>query len=87
MESNNTLKVSDKLAYERTYLANERTLLAYLRTYIGMVSAGVAINKIFHMFWTTAFSIVLLSASPFCLLIGIIRYLNTKERILKYLNE
>lgn len=36
------LKLSDKLALDRTLLANERTLLAYLRIFIGMVGTSGA---------------------------------------------
>lgn len=36
-----TLSLSDRLALDRTGLANERTFLAYVRTFIGMLATGV----------------------------------------------
>ncbi len=37
----------DHLAYDRTVLANERTLLSYIRTAIALLAAGGTLIKIF----------------------------------------
>lgn len=37
----------DHLAYDRTVLANERTLLSYMRTAIALLAAGGTLVKIF----------------------------------------
>lgn len=42
------LKLTDILALERTYLANERTLLAYARSAFALFIAGVSFLKLFH---------------------------------------
>jgi putative membrane protein len=41
------LQVRDWLAFDRTRMANERTLLAYLRTALGLLIAGVALVRIY----------------------------------------
>lgn len=43
----NNLILRDHLAYDRTVLANERTLLSYLRTSIALLAAGGTLVKIF----------------------------------------
>lgn len=42
------LKTSDKLAYQRTILAQERTLMASVRTSVSLISFGFTIAKFFH---------------------------------------
>jgi len=48
------LILRDKLAIDRTALANERTLLAYLRSAVVLVIAGASIMHFSgrHWFWT-----------------------------------
>lgn len=41
------LILRDHLAYDRTVLANERTLLSYVRTSIALLAAGGTLVKIF----------------------------------------
>ena len=68
------LSTSDKLALDRTNLANERTLLAYVRTFIGMLSAGIAILKVFDFAWTKPIAYALLICSIPMLVVGLYRY-------------
>ncbi len=70
-----TLSLSDRLAMDRTSLANERTFLAYVRTFIGMLSAGIAILKVFDFSWTRPIAYILLAASLPMLATGVMRYL------------
>jgi putative membrane protein len=42
------LKLSDKLAIDRTAMAADRTLMAWTRTAIAMISFGFTIYKILH---------------------------------------
>lgn len=46
MEELNTPSYTDKLALDRTLLANERTFLAYFRTAVVFLSSAVAILQL-----------------------------------------
>jgi putative membrane protein len=41
------LPLTDRLALDRTLLANERTLLAYIRTAIMLAGSGITLIKLF----------------------------------------
>lgn len=43
----NDMILRDHLAYDRTVLANERTLLSYVRTAIALLAAGGTLWKLF----------------------------------------
>lgn len=77
------LSLSDRLALDRTKLANERTFLAYVRTFIGMLSAGIAILKVFDFAWTRPIAWILLICSVPMLLTGIYRYRKTSAELKK----
>lgn len=78
------LSTSDRLAFDRTHLANERTLLAYVRTFIGMLSAGIAILKVFDFVWTKPVAYALLACSFPLLAAGIYRYIKTDRNLKNY---
>jgi putative membrane protein len=75
------LILRDKLAIDRTRLANERTFLAYFRASIFFVGTGISIvqiqffENIIHLGWG------LISLGPIVLLIGIYRLIHVKRRI------
>jgi len=72
---NKDMILRDYLALDRTVLANERTFLAYMRTFIGTLSAGVAMVKLVeNSFWINGIGWLFIVASPFFLLLGIVRY-------------
>ena len=78
------LSTSDKLAIERTRLANERTFLAYFRSAIVFLSSGFAIVKLevlAEIQWT---GFVLISIGPVLLFIGLYRLIYVKRKIKKY---
>lgn len=84
MMNKTELPISDRLAFDRTHLANERTLLAYVRTFIGMVSAGIAILKVFDFSWARPIAWVFLAAALPMLAVGIYRYLKTARGLKQY---
>ena len=47
-ETEESMRISDYLAVDRTIMANERTLLAYIRTSVGLLIAGLALIRFFH---------------------------------------
>jgi putative membrane protein len=77
------LLLADKLALERTHLANERTLLAYLRsTLIGVVTA-LTILKLFPE--DPSLKIAALVMGPTSIgagLFGIYRFFSFRKRLL-----
>ena len=73
-----TLSLSDRLALDRTSLANERIFLAYVRTFIGMLSAGIAILKVFDFSWIRPIAYILLAT-------GVMRYLAVARNLQKIL--
>ena len=85
MENRNerVLSMSDRLALDRTRLANERTFLAYVRTFIGMLSAGIAILKVFDFPWTRPIAWILLVCAVPMLAVGIYRYRKTTGELNK----
>ncbi|MBE6128726.1 MAG: DUF202 domain-containing protein [Erysipelotrichaceae bacterium] len=80
------LSTSDKLALDRTHLANERTFLAYVRTFIGMLSAGIAILKVFDFAWTRPIAYALLICSIPMLAVGLYRYRVTDKDLKNIIN-
>lgn len=84
MNQKSELSTGDRLAFDRTHLANERTMLAYVRTFIGMVSAGIAILKVFDFPWARPIAWVFLAAALPMLAVGIYRYLKTARGLKQY---
>lgn len=76
--------VRDLLAFDRTYLANERTLLAYVRTFVGLMASGAALLKLFEVAWAHAAAVVLFLLAPVVLTCGIIRFIKTDRRLKDY---
>ncbi len=75
------LKLSDKLAIERTRLANERTFLAYFRSAIVFSSSGAAILKLDMFEEVKWIGYLLIIIGPILLLIGLLRLIYVKRRI------
>lgn len=72
----------DHLAYDRTVLANERTLLSYIRTSIALLAAGGTLVKIFpDEPAMVMLGIVLLVLGAVVSVFGIIRFVQMKKRI------
>jgi len=65
-------------------MANERTFLAYLRTFIVVLSSGVAIIRVEVLQEMYDLGIFLLVVAPVILLIGIARFLYVRRHIKKY---
>jgi putative membrane protein len=78
------LTTTDHLALVRTKLANERTLLAYFRTFIVLLSSGVAILKLELLSEIRSIGILLLIITPILFLIGLFRFLYVKKKINRY---
>lgn len=74
----------DKLALDRTHLANERTLLSYLRTGLYLVVFATAVFKLEmleEMRWLGSISVVL---GVLVAVFGVIRFFKASKRIERY---
>lgn len=76
------LILRDRLALDRTDLANERTLLAYLRTALMSLISGVTLIKLFaDSPATVVFGYLLLPLSLLVGAWGVARFLRMRRRI------
>lgn len=72
------LILRDKLAIDRTHLANERTLLSYLRTSLYLIIFSLVIFSETDLLYVSFSSITL---SGIIAVVGLFRYYRTKRRI------
>lgn len=76
--------IRDLLAFDRTYLANERTLLSYVRTFVGLMASGAALLKLFEVAWAHAAALLLLLLAPVVLILGLVRFIKMDRRLKNY---
>ncbi|RMF02831.1 MAG: DUF202 domain-containing protein [Bacteroidetes bacterium] len=74
------LSYTDKLALDRTLLANERTFLAYFRTAIVFLSSAVAILQLDVLQDLRSLAFFLLGLSPILLVVGGWRYYRLRKK-------
>lgn len=86
MEKSN-LPVNDRLALERTKLANERTFLAYFRTAAVFLSSGFAIFQIDSLNQIKELGLVLMIIGPLVLIFGFIRFVITRKKLISYIDD
>lgn len=75
------LGLTDRLALDRTHLANQRTLLAFTRTGIYFVFTGLGILHIVDipgLFWA---GWVAIGVGAIVAVIGLVNYLRMKKRV------
>jgi len=78
------LSSGEKLAIDRTKLANERTFLAYFRTAIGFVVAGMTIIKIDLFDQVKYIGEILIALGPIMLFVGLYQRNKVSKRIDSY---
>lgn len=66
------LPINDYLAVRRTRMSNERTLLSFLRTFLGLVTAGVAMIQILTQLWVHILGYIFLGLGPILLVVGLV---------------
>lgn len=86
MKPKQKLPATDILALDRTRLANERTFLAYFRTFIVLVSSGLAALQLDALSEIKWIGWVLVVVGPIMLAIGIIRFFYVKRHLKKVFN-
>lgn len=73
----------DYLAADRTILANERTFLAYVRTALTAIVVGVSFIKFFESTFIERVGWIILIGSVILFIMGLMRYRQIKQLILK----
>jgi len=80
-KANKDLILREKLALQRTVLANQSTFLSFLRTSMYFLMAGLTIQNLFEKGNYEIFEILLFSISGFVILLGIFNYFRHKKLI------
>jgi putative membrane protein len=80
---NKDLILREKLALQRTILANQSTLLAFIRTSMYFLVAGLSINNLLEIQYGKYIEIVLVSISILLLIIGFANYKSQRNKIVE----
>jgi len=80
---NKDLILREKLALERTVLANQSTFLAFLRTSMYFLVAGVSINNLTTVKSGKTIELLFIFISAFLLTFGVINFFRHKKKIIK----
>ncbi|MFN3597111.1 MAG: DUF202 domain-containing protein [Rubricoccaceae bacterium] len=75
------LLLTDRLAADRTQLANERTLLSYARTAMGLAAGGVSLLHFLDGSWTEPVGLLLLLLAFPVLGVGVWRYVRVRHTL------
>ncbi len=75
------LILREKLAIQRTYLANQTTFLSFLRTSMYFLVAGFTIQKLTEHRQARFFEILLFTISAILLITGLVNYFRNHKRI------
>ena len=80
---NKDLILRERLAIQRTILANQSTFLAFLRTSMYFLIAGLSLKNVLKIENSIIIEIVLFSVTGIILLIGLVNYFKHKKSILE----
>lgn len=78
---NKDLILREKLALQRTVLANQSTFLAFLRTSMYFLIAGLSIDSVLNVPSGNTYQIVLFSISALLLIAGVTNYFINRKKI------
>lgn len=78
------LSLTDRLAVERTAMANERTLLSYIRTSLALIVVGVTILKFFHSSSMHTLAYFIIPVGAVAGVVGLMKYLEVRARLGEY---
>lgn len=84
---NKDLILREKLAIERTKMANQTTLLAFLRTSMYFFVAGLSINQLLEFDSKHLVSVIMYVFSSFLFIYGIFQFILNKKWIKKQLKH
>jgi putative membrane protein len=77
--SNDDLTLRDRLAVDRTVLANERTMLGYVRTAMAFLALGVSFLHFLQGIYAQIAGSVFMAVSLPLLAVGAVRYLQVRR--------
>jgi putative membrane protein len=80
---NKDLILRERLALQRTVLANQSTFLAFLRTSMYFLIAGLSLRNVLKIENSIVIEIALFSTSAIIFIIGIFNYFKHKKSILE----
>jgi putative membrane protein len=80
---NKDLILRERLALQRTVLANQSTFLAFLRTSMYFLIAGLSLKNVLKIENSIVIEIALFSTSTIIFIIGIVNYFKHKKSILE----
>lgn len=80
---NKDLILRERLALQRTVLANQSTFLAFLRTSMYFLIAGLSLKNVLKIENSIVIEIALFSTSVIIFIIGIFNYFKHKKSILE----
>ena len=78
---NKDLILREKLAIERTEMANDRTLLSFIRTGLYFAIAGISINELLQLSYGLFLEIFFWVVAVCIVATGIFKYLRQKRKI------
>lgn len=78
---NKDLILREKLAIERTEMANDRTFLSFIRTGLYFSIAGITINEVLRPSYGLLLEGLFWVIAAFILTVGTIKYIQQKRRI------
>ena len=78
---NKDLILRERLAIERTVMANDTTLLAFIRTALYFSIAGISVNRLLNVEFGLLIEIIFLCIAFVILVIGIYKYRKQKKSL------
>ena len=78
---NRDLILREKLAIERTAMANDRTFLSFVRTSLYFAIAGITVNSLLNISYGWVIEILFLVLSVVILTVGIVKYYRQKKKL------
>ena len=84
MPKNPHLTITERLAADRTDLANERTLLAYMRTALALIASGTGFAKLLDSPILRIVFLLFIPVGLMVLLIGVVRYWQRRKLLSTY---
>lgn len=78
---NKDLILREKLAIERTAMANDRTFLSFVRTSLYFGIAGITVNSLLNLSYGWFIEILFLVLSLLVLALGIVKYFSQKKKL------
>ena len=83
----NPLTLTEKLAADRTRLANERTLLSYVRTALGLIISGTGFGEYLDSPYLRVIFILFIPIGITVLLVGIRSFLKRRKELDEYTED